>query len=351
MKNINFKTNTYIGSACVNKSGRRSRKVAVALFGLAGIVAPAAFIVSNLGSVHAETAETTFNVNVKESLAVSITTPAEHARGDAGEFLRNKVSLNVNTNSSSGFTASMYSQTNTDLTNELISTETIPTLASRSTKSSFPSNRWGYSLGSGNIDSSLNNNTYGETDAGNNNSYYHPLSSNSASPIAILTGTDSGAQDIYFGAKADLTTASGTYTNTVVISVVTGVIDPDTNPITPENPAKPSNTNNTPTYSGSPIGSTSSGSTTYTYRTSSGSGSTGTKTTTTQVSEGDNVSAYDGYTPPQGVFENTFSNIYNGTSPLASALAATSAAAAATGTFFFILAKRRDEDEEEESVQ
>lgn len=349
MKNIDFNTNRNTGLTNICKNKRTNCRIAAVFFGLAVLIAPAALVIANLNSVHAETAQTTFNVNVKESLSVAITAPSEYASGDAGEFLRNKVNLSVSTNNTNGFTASMYSQGTTNLTNNILNTETLPTLASSSTRSSFPDNYWGYSLGSGTINSSLNNNTYGETDAGNASSYYYPLVSTSASPIAILTGTSTGQQDIYFGAKANLNKASGTYVGTVIISVVTDVIDNNTNPITPTNPAQPSNTNEVASYSSAPTGSTTNGSTTYTYRRTNSSA--GTTTTTTQVSEGNNVSAYNGYTPPQGVIENTVSDIYDGGSPVASALAATSASAAAAGMFFFILAKRKDDEEEEEQQQ
>ncbi len=344
MKSINFNTNRNTAFENFCKKGNKNRKIAAVLFGLAGLAAPTAYVAANLGSVQAATANTTFNVNVKESLAVSITAPSEYARGDAGVFLRNQVNLSVSTNNANGFTASMYSQNSTNLTNMVTSTETIPTLSSYSTRSSFPANRWGYSLGDGYIEGETK--TYGETVAGNNSSRYYPLTTSTTTPIKILTGTDTGEQQIYFGAKSDLTKASGTYTGTVIISVVTDVIDSN-NPITPSNPAQPNNTNEVAAYTGAPTGSTSSGSTTYTYRRTSG----GATTTTTQVSEGNNVSAYQGYTPPQGVIENTLSNVYDGGSPLASALAATSASAAAAGMFFFILAKRKDDDDQEEEEQ
>ena len=346
MKSINFNTNRNSAFENFCKKGNKNRKIAAVLFGLAGLAAPTAYVAANLGSVQAATADTAFSVNVKESLSVSITAPSEYARGDAGVFLRNQVNLSVSTNNANGFTASMRSQNTTNLTNMIDNTQTIPTLASSSVKSSFPANFWGYSLGTGTIDG--NTNTYGETVAGNNSSRYYPLTTSTSTPIKILTGTSTGEQQIYFGAKSNLTKASGTYTGTVIISVVTDVIDSN-NPITPANPAEPNNTNNTAAYTSSPTGSSTSGSTTYTYRRTNSSA--GTTTTTTQVSEGNNVSAYQGYTPPQGVIENTLSNVYDGGSPLASALAATSASAAAAGMFFFILAKRRDDDDEEEEEQ
>ena len=285
---------------------------------------------------------TTFEVNVKETLSVAITTPTEWATGDADEFLRNKVSIDVTSNNASGFTASMFSQDTTNLTNTTRSTVTIPTLGSYSVKSSFPANYWGYSLGSGNTGTSI---TYGETDAGNNSSRYYPLAT-SSSPIKILTGTSSGSQDIYFGAKANMSQASGTYAGTVIISVVTGTINNNTNPITPTNPANPSSNEGVASYTAAPTGGPN-GSTVYTYtRTNS---SAHTSTTTTQVSDGNNVSSYNGYQPPQGAIENTISKVVSESS-LAASLATTASVAAATGTFFFILAKRKEDEEDEEET-
>ena len=226
---------------------------------------------------------------------------------------------------------------------------TIPTLASSSVKASFPANYWGYSID--------------DTDAGNDSSTYNALVGAGSTPITLISNAQSStinSRDIFFGAKADVTKASGTYAGTVVISVVTGAIeedptDPDYNPTTPVNPANPVVTPNTPVYSGTntTTGGTTNGATTYTYRQTSGSGSSATTTTTTQVSDGDNRNSYVGYTPPQGVTskQTTTENISEGSS-LATGLAVTSAVAATSGALFFILAKRKkDDDEEEEEEQ
>lgn len=277
---------------------------------------------------------TDFSVNVKESLFVSITTPTDWASGDIDTFLRNKVSIQVRSNNAAGFTASMTTKTpDTALTNTSKNTATLPTLSTSTSRSSFPANYWGYSLN--------------DTDAGNNSSTYNALVGSTGTPITLLSSTTaaSGSKDFYFGAKADVTKAAGTYTGTVVISVVTGVINEE-NPVTPTNPATPGPQNNTPNYNPAPTGGSSSGTTTYTY-TNTGSD---TNTTTTEISEGDNTSAYSGYTPPQGQTQNTISNISNN-SALATGLATASSIAAASGIFFFVLAKRDKDDEEDEQAQ
>ena len=315
---------------------------------------------------------TSFEVNVDDMLSVSLTTPESGATGNVGDFLRNTVNLEVDSNVGNGFTASMYSSadnagtTKTDLTHsDLGDSYAISTLNSSTTRGDFPTDSWGYSL-----KTSPNATTYGETDAGNNNSYYYPLTASDTSPITIMSeaaGTKTGEQSIYFGAKASASKPSGTYNNTVVISVVTGTINDDTsdpgyNPITPTNPATPgidTPNDNTATYTGNTgTGATTgtgisgnAGTTVYTTSSHSGSGAIATTTTTTEVSAGDHTSSY---TSPQGV-QSTNKNNMNSieaasetSSPLPAALAAAAAASATTGLMFFILAKKRNDDDEEE---
>lgn len=296
---------------------------------------------SNFFSVFAVENNTNFQVNVKEALSVSISIPSSWASGDIDEFLRNKVSLSVNTNNTAGFTASMTMKTaTTSLVNTSKNTITLPTLSARSTRRSFPANYWGYSLGT---TATLNNQTYNETNEGNLNSYYYPLVNNTATPITVLTSNSAstGSQDIYFGAKGNASLASGTYVGTVVINVVSGVIDNNTNPITPTDPVTPG-PEEIAEYEPAPTGNSASGATSYTYRRSS----SGTSTTTTEITEGNNVSAYDSYTPPQGVFSDTTTNLSEG-SDLVTTLATAASVATASGLFFFIAAKRREVDEDE----
>ena len=246
----------------------------------------------------------------------------------------------------------MYSEDTTNLTNASNSSVVIPTLSSSTTRSAFPANKWGYSLN--------------DTAAGSGSSNYNAMSTSAITLITANAGTYSGSQDIYFGAKADMSQAAGTYTGTVIISVVTGTINENTgndnsNPTTPTNPATPDNsgtptynsvtggTDNTPTGVGvSTIdgtlpgsgGTRYSGTTTYT----SVSTSDSVTTTTTQITGGDNT---DAYSSPQGVMN---SNISSGTN-LSTALATTAVVAAASGAFFFIAAKRRDDDDDDEEEE
>ena len=279
----------------------------------------------NAISVSAIGGSSTLDFNVQEILTVSVTEPDVGANGEYDQFLRNKYTLSINTNNGNGFTASMTTKTSsTNLVNTESSSNYLPTLASSYTKSNFPTNYWGYSIN--------------DTDAGLSSSTYAGVAALGSTPNTLASSANLGSAsaNVYFGAKANNSKASGTYAATVVFSVVTGVIDTN-NPITPVDPVTPG---------GSPNPSYDSGdnTTVYTSTTHSGSGSSGKTTTTTQISKGDNRSSY---ATPQGVTTTTTTDIGGGT-PLATGLATTAAVAATTGIIFFIVAKRRKDDEEEE---
>lgn len=259
----------------------------------------------------------TLQANVHETLSVSISTPESWASGDIdssdGKFLRNKIGLSVVSNNGYGFVASMTSGTDSTSLANTVGRSTIPTLTSGTYRNEFPVNYWGYSVN--------------DTDDGAETSEYAPLvAQNSTSPIELIRTYAAGpaSQDIYFGAKADTTLDSGTYRGTVVISVVTGVIDVD-NPVTPEEPIVPNDPGDeNPSYN--------NGYTVYTYG--------GTNATTTEINEGD---ARDAYSEPAGVIDSIDFNIVEGT-PLATGLAIAAAVAAVTGIIFLIATKRSDKE-------
>lgn len=327
------------------------------MIGSAGVLAVAAVAAPGLVTTEGAKAETTtFEVNVAESLSVSVTTPSTWASGEVDSFLRNGINVSVTSNNASGFKASMQSSGSTDLTNTTNNTITIPTLTASTVKSSFPANYWGYSLD--------------DTSSGSDSSTYLAMSTN---PITLLneSNASSGSKDVYFGAKANMSQAAGTYTGTVVVNVVTGTVNEnsgntDYNPTTPTNPVTPNPTNNTPTYNSAvggsdntPAGvgistttgaSPSTGGTRYrgttTYTTRSSNIQDETTTTTTEVSGGDTRNSY---TSPQGrVISTEASTPESSSSTLTTALATTATVAAASGIFFFIVAKRREDDEDEE---
>ncbi|MBR3252826.1 hypothetical protein IKF84_02025 [Candidatus Saccharibacteria bacterium] len=295
-------------------------------------------VIQNGSSVNADTEDVDFNVNVTEALTVSISTPASWASGDAGDLLRNKVTVSALTNDKSGVTVSMYAD-GTDLQNTAAysssdATTYIPTLDSDTyTANTFPTNAWGYSL----------TDTVAGTDAS-----YLPMTT-STEPIEVLKSTigSQGSKDVFFGAKASTAKKSGTYAQTVYFTAVTGTIDSSTNPEDPLYPSTPSNPTDSPAYD-SGTGNPATGQTTYTRRTTTGSGSSSvsgsTNDTTTQVSKGDTRSSY---VRAAGVTSTTpTTTTSDNISTLGIALASAAGVAAVSGIFFLVAAKRRKDDDE-----
>lgn len=358
--NQNFSTSKFLWNG-----GNKIKTATKIKVGLVAVVSVAAGVqASNIvaGQVEADTnANATFEVDVVESLSVSVTTDPSESTGLAGEFLRSPVELNVTASNAQGFTASMYANGSTSLTDG--NNNTISTLSTNEIKSEFTANRWGYSLQ--NETTSNTAASTGDTQAGNDNSTYSPIVSDSTNPVTVMSRSTAatGSQKIWFGTKTDMTQAAGTYSGTVVLSVVTGNVTestdtPNNNPITPTNPVTPAvdtPNDNTATYTGSTgtgatqgVGSSTVGGSVYTGTTayttrSGGTESVPAETTTTEVTGGDTRTSYAG---PQGVITSTASSI-NSSTPLATGLAVTAGVAAASGLGFFILAKRKDDDDDE----
>ena len=289
-------------------------------------------------------APVTIRAVVDEMLTVSLENTTASSQMESDGLVRNKVSLVVATNNQSGFTASM---TTADATGSLHHSSNseydIPLIGDAKdknnnpygnsvTRSAFPSDTWGFSTD--------------DTAVKNDSSTYKTIAkSTDASPSFVTSSNtftpDSGyAKDIYFGAKSS---RQGTYNNSVIISVVSGVntgtpdVDPTPSPVpVPDDPITPTD-DTTPndeiaTYiptKNITIGTTST--------------STGTTTkTVTQMTKGDTRS---NYTDPQGV-TNTVASINEGT-PLATGLAVTAAVAATTGVIFFVIAKRKKDQDDD----
>lgn len=372
MKNI-FTQNKFAKPKHLQQTGLKLKTKTNVKIGFVGIVSILAGVQASnyvANQVSADSSNTTFEVNVTESLTVTIDAPTEGDSGNYNTFLRDRVGVSVTSNNSAGFTASMFAdnqETGATAATDLLSsdkTNTIATMSSSATRASFPADSWGYSLGEYKLNDvtqssyTLDGKSYGETLAGNTSSNYYPLTSNSASPITLISagsGVTSGSQEIYFGAKTSISKASGTYAGVVKISVVSGVIDSNTNPITPTNPATPEddvvyNDNTpTPTTNSRGVGSSrsASGTTiTSTNVTTHGSASDGTTTTETQVAS------------PLGVNRRTAPASSDGTTyevdqgnPLVTGLAVTAGVAATSGLVLFALAKRKKDDDEEEQDQ
>lgn len=279
----------------------------------------------NVSAARNDTKNIDFNVDVTEVLTVSLTRPDEWAAGDIdsttgqSDLLRNKIILNVLSNNAAGFTASMASKTTTNLVNQTEgkSSVVIPTLAATTTAENFPVNRWGYSVN--------------DTDAGSSSASYSALDLN-AITIANPNYATTLNQPIYFGAKAGMDKDSGTYANTVVISVVSGVISESTNPVTPVNPVVPEDTSvNNPSYDSVED---------RTVKTSTTTGNQSLPVATTTTTERTDIATGDvrtAFASPQGV-TTASSTVEEGT-PMVTGLMVTAGVAAAAGSAFFMIAK------------
>ena len=323
---------------------------------------------STLAPTNAQEQDVKLQVNLMESLEITVTDPDEWASGSltkdavgdgwTSDFLRNKVNVTAATNNGNGVRVSMYTHTSSaestlanttrlfNLTSYSASDATsyISTLDATSgtnvqpgaNGANFPVNYWGYSID--------------DTPTLNTTSHYNPLAT-SANPITLINtnyGTAGASQDVYFGAKANNTKQSGTYAQTVYFAAVTGNIetdptDPGYNPPVPVNPSNPNPVDDIAYHN---INST--GNTTYTHTSyTSGTPSTttpsvdgNTTTTSTHTTAGD---ARNTYAQAAGVTTESSTG-----AAVATALGVAAAVSAASGTFFFILAKRKKDDDEEE---
>lgn len=288
--------------------------------------------------------DTTVSVKAEEMLTVQVTTQDDNATGDPGDFLRDMVTLTVATNNDTGFTATMTaSSSTTALTNQTDSSFTIPTLSANSARSAV-SDAWGFSLD--------------DTAVGNDSSTYQPVvalgSSTPSHIMNVASNSTYTSKDIYFGTRTTAAKASGTYSNTVVFNVVSGIntSDPTDPGVTPTDPVTPGDdptpTDNTPTYVPGNAGGSATGATVYTRTSTSGDGTTTPRTTTTGTTVTRGNTTTSTYVSPAGV---TNTAVNEGT-PLATGLAVTAGVAATAGIIFFIVAKRRrDDDEEEDQMQ
>ncbi len=342
----------------------------------------------HFGEANADTQEWTWQVSVAETLSMSVSTPTAQT-GDPGKFLRESVNVTVASNNGGGYNVKMGAA-NTNLANGSV---TIPTLATApkcadANCAAFPANYWGYST----------------DDTSNTGTYKAVKATASADTIMTKTAlTASASQTVWFGAKADASKASGTYTGTVTFTATSGAAagdpgmsgpdstpqpgpsidepvddgpsfeDPGTSepgtgepgvsepgtseepsPVDPSISEAPS-TSTQPSQSSQSSASGSSVNSQFAY---SAGGQTyrSEASTVTEVAENSKKptqsgsgNASDKYVSPLGVNEKTYtsSNVQRG-SIITTILMCVAFCAAGVGILFFILAKRRDDEEEEE---
>ena len=164
-------------------------------------------------AVQAEESGSTANLNVESAVAISLpdTVAINATPTSDGEFFSSDdVELSVSTNNNSGY-ALYFATTGKDNhmhSQNQATTETIAPVSGSVTQAKFANNTWGYNLRAAS-----------EGEANDGTEYQAvPESGNTA-----LKTTSAPSNDNYyltFGAKVNTSIPSGTYTNTVAVSVV-----------------------------------------------------------------------------------------------------------------------------------
>ncbi|MBQ6593550.1 hypothetical protein IJI00_00555 [Candidatus Saccharibacteria bacterium] len=273
-------------------------------------------IIVKSGSSKVSAAGTDFKISVQDEITVNIDEPV-NVENSYGAIIK-KVGISVSSNSD-GYTATMSTATNENRLIEVNNSSLYFNMLGNefSITSASMDNMWGWNVvnkGAA-IPVTYDGMATAEEEIG---SY-------------VLAGTQATTteKDIYFAAKPTATTSAGTYTNSVVISVVAGYTPPEDAASTPTNTANTSSvarvsrTLNVASDTGDDEESTSSKS------------SVSVNTT--------NNSQYDSYDDPLG---ETSTSINEGT-PLATGLAVTAGVAATTGIILFAIAKRKEDDDED----
>ena len=160
-------------------------------------------------AVQAEESGSTANLNVESAVAISLpdTVAIDVTPTPDGTFSSSNVKLSVSTNNNSGYALS-FATTGDDNhmhSQNQATTETIAPVSGSVTQAKFANNTWGYNLRAAS-----------EGEANDKTEYQAvPESGNTA-----LKTTSAPSYNLTFGAKVNTSIPSGTYTNTVAVSVV-----------------------------------------------------------------------------------------------------------------------------------
>ena len=163
-------------------------------------------------AVQAEESGSTANLNVESAVAITLpdTVAIDVTPTPDGTFSSSNVNLSVSTNNNSGY-ALYFATTGDDNhmhSQNQATTETIAPVSGSVTQATFANNTWGYNLRAAS-----------EGDANANTEYQAvPTSGDTAQRTTSAPSSDS--YNLTFGAKVNTSIPSGTYTNTVAVSVV-----------------------------------------------------------------------------------------------------------------------------------
>ena len=163
-------------------------------------------------AVQAEESGSTANLNVESAVAITLpdTVAIDVTPTPDGTFSSSNVNLSVSTNNNSGYTLSLATtgDDNHMHSQNQATTETIAPVSGSVTQADFANNTWGYNLRAAS-----------EGDANARTEYQAvPESDDTAQRTTSAPSSDS--YNLTFGAKVNTSIPSGTYTNTVAVSVV-----------------------------------------------------------------------------------------------------------------------------------
>ena len=163
-------------------------------------------------AVQAEESGSTANLNVESAVAITLpdTVAIDVTPTPDGKFSSSNVNLSVSTNNNSGYTLSLATtgDDNHMHSQNQATTETIAPVSGSVTQAKFANNTWGYNLRAAS-----------EGDA-NASTEYQAVPKSGDTALRTTSAPSSDSYNLTFGAKVNTSIPSGTYTNTVAVSVV-----------------------------------------------------------------------------------------------------------------------------------
>ena len=163
-------------------------------------------------AVQAEESGSTANLNVESAVAITLpdTVAINVTPTPDGTFSSSNVKLSVSTNNNSGYTLSLATTGNDNHmhSQNQATTETIAPVSGSVTQAKFANNTWGYNLRAAS-----------EGDA-NASTEYQAVPESDDAALKTTSAPSNDSYNLTFGAKVNTSIPSGTYTNTVAVSVV-----------------------------------------------------------------------------------------------------------------------------------
>ena len=163
-------------------------------------------------AVQAEESGSTANLNVESAVAITLpdTVAIDVTPTPDGTFSSSNVNLSVSTNNNSGYALSLATTGNDNHmhSKNQATTETIAPVSGSVTQAKFANNTWGYNLRAAS-----------EGDA-NASTEYQAVPESDDTALKTTSAPSNDSYNLTFGAKVNTSIPSGTYTNTVAVSVV-----------------------------------------------------------------------------------------------------------------------------------